>query len=159
MDTVYIVSGCILLVLGTLGCLIPVLPGPPIAYLALILAHFVGDQGIPTQSTLMAAGLITAVVIVLDYIVPTLGAKKFHCSRAGMWGCFIGTVVGLLYLPFGVIVGSFVGALLGEVWAGKLLGSAIKGALGAFLGYLAGIFLKLACCGYLAFVFWQTIMY
>jgi len=156
IDTIYIWSGWVLLIIGILGCFIPVLPGPPIAYVALILAHLTGNHSEPTVSTLVVAGLITTVVTALDYIVPTIGAKKFNCSRAGTWGCFIGTIVGLFFLPFGVVLGPFFGALIGETSAGKSLGPALLGAIGAFLGYLVGILLKLVCCGYLVLIFWRA---
>jgi uncharacterized protein YqgC (DUF456 family) len=94
---------------------------------------------------------------VLDWIVPTLGAKKFNCSRLGMIGCFVGTVVGLFYLPFGVVLGPFIGALIGELISGKPFGLSLKGAFGALLGYACGVLLKVACCGFIAYQFWTAV--
>ena len=134
--------GWILIAIGTIGCFLPVLPGPPIAYAALFLALARGDQ---------------AVVLVLDWIVPTLGAKKFNCSRLGMLGCFIGTIVGLFFLPLGVVLGPFIGALAGELVSGKPFGLSLKGAFGALLGYVCGVLLKVACCGFIAYQFWTAV--
>jgi len=156
IDVAYICIGWALLVIGTLGCFISVLPGPPLAYLALVLAHLTGDHSSPTISTLVVSGVVTAVVTVLDYIVPSIGAKKFNCSKAGTWGCLVGTVVGLFFMPFGVILGPFLGALTGEIIAGKRPRPALRGAVGALLGYVAGIVLKLICCGFLGVVFWKA---
>ena len=99
MDIVYEWIGWILIAIGAVGCFLPVLPGPPIAYAALFLALARGDHSSPGVAALVVAGAVTAAVLVLDWIVPTLGAKKFNCSRVGMLGCFIGTIVGLFFLP------------------------------------------------------------
>ena len=44
-----------------------------------------------------------------------LGSKYSGGSKWGNWGCIIGTLVGLLFLPWGVILGPFLGAVIGEV--------------------------------------------
>jgi hypothetical protein len=157
MDFVYVSLGWIFLAVGLIGCFLPVLPGPPIAYLALFAALARGDHSSPSVTCLVVAGVVTAVVMVLDFVVPALGAKKFNCSRAGTIGCFIGTIVGLFFLPFGVLAGPFLGALAGELLFGRKLCPALKGATGALLGYVSGILLKVACCGYLAYLFWIAV--
>ena len=123
MDIAYEWIGWILIAIGVVGCFLPVLPGPPIAYAALFLALARGDHSSPGVSAFVVAGLVTAAVLVLDWIVPALGARKFNCSRVGMLGCFIGT----------------------------------KGAFGALLGYVCGVVLKVACCGFIAYRFWTAV--
>ena len=157
MDIAYEWIGWILIAIGAVGCFLPVLPGPPIAYAALFLALARGDHTSPGVAALVVAGAVTAAVLVLDWIVPTLGAKKFNCSRVGMLGCFIGTIVGLFFLPLGVVLGPFLGALAGELLSGKPFGRSLKGAFGAFLGYLCGVALKVACCGFIAYQFWTAV--
>ena len=157
MDITYEWIGWVLIAIGTIGCFLPVLPGPPIAYAALFLALARGDHSSPGVSTFVVAGAVMAVVLVLDWIVPTLGAKKFNCSRLGMLGCFIGTIVGLFFLPLGVVLGPFIGALAGELVSGKPFGLSLKGAFGALLGYVGGVLLKVACCGFIAYQFWTAV--
>lgn len=155
MDTVYIWTGWALLAIGTLGCFVPVLPGPPVAFASFFMAYAMGAIGL---ITLFTAAVVTLAVTALDYVVPAMGARKFNCSKAGVVGCFAGTMIGLFFLPFGMIIGAFVGALLGEaVVAGKNLESALRGAFGALLGYLAGMLLKLSCCGFLAYWFYKAV--
>ena len=156
MDVTLISVGWVLIAIGVLGCFVPVLPGPPIAYASLYLALATGNHDSPSVRLLMAAGVLTAAVLVLDYVVPAMGAKKFNCSRLGMVGCFIGTFAGLFFLPFGVVLGPFLGALTGEILAQKGLGASLKGAMGALLGYVFGILLKLAACGFMAYWFWRS---
>ena len=153
MDITYEWIGWVLIAIGAIGCFLPVVPGPPIAYAALFLALARGDHSSPGVSTFVVAGLATAAVLVLDWIVPALGAKKFNCSRIGMLGCFIGTIVGIFFLPLGVVLGPFLGALAGEMVSGKPLGLSLKGAFGALLGYACGVALKVACCGFIAYLF------
>ena len=157
MDITYEWIGWVLIAIGTIGCFLPVLPGPPIAYAALFLALARGDHSSPGVATLVITGAVTAAVLVLDWIVPSLGAKKFNCSRIGMLGCFVGTIVGMFFLPYGVVAGPFLGALAGEMLSGKTLGLSLRGAFGALLGYACGLILKLVCCGFIAYQFWVAI--
>lgn len=156
-DVVYAGLGWLMIAVGVIGCFLPVVPGPPLAYASLFLAWAIGDHTSPSVRLLVVAGAMTAAVVVLDYVVPAMGAKKFDCSRWGTVGCFVGTLVGLFFLPFGVLAGPFLGAMAGELIAGKALGQALKGAVGALLGYVFGIVLKLICCGLLAYWFYVSL--
>lgn len=153
MEAVWIAVGWILVALGLIGCFIPILPGPLLAYLSLFAALAAGGSNAPSVRELWVNGAVVACVMMLDYVVPALGAKKFKCSHAGIICCAIGTFVGLFFLPFGVVAGPFLGALFGELLAGKDFGAAILGAFGAFVGYVAGLLMKLACCSFLAWRF------
>ncbi len=154
---IYLCIGWLLIAIGICGCIIPILPGPPIAFAALLVARLFGDHTEPSTATLLLAAAITVGVTVLDYIVPILGAKQFNCSKSGTIGCVIGTFVGLFFLPFGVVAGPFFGALIGEAAAGKNLAQASFGAMGALVGFLFGVLIKLACCGYIAYCYYRVV--
>lgn len=156
-DAVYMCVGWLLIAIGICGCVIPLIPGPPIAFIALLFAKIIGDHILPSRATLLLAAAITIVVTVLDYVVPAIGARRFNCSRLGTIGCVVGIIVGLFFLPFGVIVGPFFGALIGESVSGKNLGQASFGAIGALVGFLFGVIIKLACCGYIAYCFYNAV--
>lgn len=157
MDVVYVCCGWALLAVGLVGCFVPLIPGPPIAYCALFVALALGDHSAPSLSLLITAGAVTAAVTVLDYVVPAWGAAKFHCSRWGTFGCLAGTIVGLFFLPLGIVAGPFLGALAGELIAGKKIGSALFGSFGALVGFLTGVLLKVICCGLLAYWFYLSV--
>lgn len=155
MEIVWYLTAAIFLILGLVGCFISILPGPILSYLALLCL-------IPTDNCLSAVelsvfGVLTIIVTVADFIIPAIGAKKFNCSPYGTWGCVLGTFIGAFFFPIGLIVGPFLGAFLGELIARRDASQAFRGALGAFLGFLAGTLLKLCFCIYLiihvAFVF------
>ena len=141
----------LLLLIGFVGCVVPVLPGPFIGYCGLL--ALIPTEKCPSTSVLVTMGLVVVAVTVADYVVPAIGAKKFDCSRWGTVGCFVGTIVGLFFVPIGILLGPFLGAFLGELVAMKPIGAALKGGLGAFLGFLSGMFLKLLACIAMSVVF------
>lgn len=145
-----ILAGLLLLV-GFVGCVVPVLPGPIIGYCGLL--ALIPTEKCPLTPVLVTMGLVVAAVTVADYVVPAIGAKKFNCSRWGTFGCFVGTIVGLFFVPFGILLGPFLGAFCGELIARKPFGAALKGGFGAFLGFLSGVFLKLLACAAMTAVF------
>ena len=149
---IYIVTGLLMLV-GLVGCIVPALPGPPLSYIGLILLKFtpLGDD-IGTWE-LVITGLVVAIVVIIDYITPIIGAKKFGGTKYGNWGCAIGTIVGLFFPPFGIILGPFLGAVIGELIGKKEFKDALKAGFGAFIGFLFGFLLKMSVCLYLTIRF------
>lgn len=153
IDIILIFLGIICLIVGLAGCIIPMLPGPPIAYVGLILLHLT-DQAQLSTTELLVCLLLMVVVQVLDYITPMLGTK--YSGGGGKWanrGTLIGTVLGLFFLPWGIIVGPFAGAFLGAIKDGQSNEQALKISFGSFLGFLFGTFLKFVICGYFVWVF------
>lgn len=153
MDYVLLSLGIVLVILGLLGCVLPVIPGPPLSFAALLLVHFTSFGNISTN-VLIVTGIAAVVVTILDYVFPVWATKKFGGSKRGVWGATIGLVVGLfLFPPFGIIVGPLIGALLGELTAGQTHNQAIKSALGSFIGFLLGTGLKFAVSGIITYYF------
>jgi uncharacterized protein YqgC (DUF456 family) len=74
-DYILLILGIIFMVIGIIGCLVPVLPGPPISFLGLLFLHL-SKFGQFTTPTLIILGSIAVVVTVLDYIVPVWGTKN-----------------------------------------------------------------------------------
>ena len=99
-DIAFIVLGSILLVLAFIGCVVPVVPGPLLAFAGLLCARGIAPHDTPSMRTLVVALAFVVVVIVLDYVVPALGARKFNCGKMGVFGCVVGTIVGLFFMPF-----------------------------------------------------------
>ena len=144
MDAVCAMVAAVLIAVSFIGCAVPVLPGPALAFCGIL--SLLPSRFAPAASICVAFGAACAVVLLLDYLVPAFGAKKFNCSRWGVTGCFIGTVVGVFFMPWGLLLGPFTGAALGEAISGKNLAASLKGGFGAFLGFLFGVALKLAYC-------------
>lgn len=153
MDYFLIITGIVFLLTGLAGCILPVLPGPPISYAGLLLLHFTERYEFSGRFLIVWA-LITVAVTVLDYMIPVLGAKKYGASKAGIWGSIIGLFIGLFILPpFGIILGPFIGAVAGEYTAGKQSNEAFRAGFGSFMGFMGGILIKLVASGMMVWYF------
>lgn len=153
MDATLMVAGILCMLVGFIGCVVPVLPGPVLAYCGLLLQLFSSHP--PSWTLLLTCGAVVLAAIVLDYIVPALGAKKFHCSTWGVVGCTLGTIVGIFFVPWGIVMGPFLGAVVGELIGGKQLHESLKGGFGAFLGFGAGLLIKLGVCVFLTLMLFR----
>lgn len=153
MDYVLIAIGIILMISGVLGCVLPIIPGPPLSYVGLLLLHFTQAYQFSSRFLIIWA-VITAVVYALDFIIPAWGTKKFGGSKRGVWGSIIGLLIGMfLFPPIGIIIGPFIGAVIGELTSGKESNEALKSGFGSFLGFLVGTLLKLIVSGMMTWYF------
>ena len=153
-DVALMVAGAVCLLVGFVGCVVPVLPGVACAYAALWTLY--PTPYALTNERLLVGGIVAVAAIVLDYVVPALGAKKFNCSKGGVFGCMVGTIVGIFFAPFGIILGPFLGAVAGELVAGKQASAALRGGFGALLGFIAGVLLKFVACALFTWWFVQA---
>ncbi len=156
MDLFLIIVGSILLVVGILGCFLPVLPGPPVAYASLILLEFTSKAPFSTNFLILWAA-ITIAVTIIDYWVPVYGTKKFGGTKMGVNGATAGLIVGLFFGPWGIILGPFIGALAGELIAGQNMSRAMRSAFGSFIGFVAGTLMKLVVTGIMAYHFFSSV--
>ncbi len=143
-DIALIILGSICIIVGIIGCLVPVLPGPVMSYAGILLLQLSALRPF-TTSLLVLYAVLTALVAILDYVIPIYGTKKLEGSKSGTWGSAIGLVLGVIFFfPIGIILGPVAGAFAGELISGKPMQKAFKSALGSFLGFLASVFIRLA---------------
>jgi uncharacterized protein YqgC (DUF456 family) len=153
-ETIAIVIGSILVLLGIAGCVLPILPGPVLSFLGLLLLALLKQFSPPLTPTLMIVmAILTVVVTIGDYIIPLWGAKKYGTSKWGIWGSVIGMAIGIFFSPFGMLLGAFIGAVTVEWLVQKERSKALKAGWGVFIGSLAGIALKLGVSGMMAYYF------
>jgi len=153
----YILSGLLLLT-GIAGAMLPVLPGPPISFLAVLALHFTERYEFSTQF-LIIFGAVAAFITVLDYVIPIWGTKKFGGSKAGIRGSTVGLILGVLFFPpLGIIIGPFIGAVVAElIFTSDDFQRALRSGFGSLIGFLLGTGLKLAyglMAVYYAVVYW-----
>lgn len=146
-----------LMIIGIIGCLVPVLPGPPLSFTGLLLLHFTRFAEF-SINILIILGSVSVLVAVFDYIVPIWGTKKFGGTKNGVRGATIGLVVGLFFGPAGIIFGPFIGAVLGELLYKSDFNYAIRAGTGSLIGFMAGIGLKLATSLVITFYFIRGIL-
>jgi uncharacterized protein YqgC (DUF456 family) len=160
MDIVLLIFGFSCMITGIFGSFLPVLPGPSISWVGLLLLYF--TNVVPANYWILGiALLITVVISVLDYVIPSRGTKKFGGSSYGIWGTNIGLIIGIITpIPFGFLLGPFIGALIGElIFDSKDHKRALKAATGSFIGLLASSFMKFVVCvmylGLFLTIVWQ----
>jgi uncharacterized protein len=153
MDVLLIAAGTLLMLAGLLGCVLPVIPGPPLSYLGLWLLHWTDYASFSAPFLGLWAG-VTVLVVALDIVVPAWGTRRLGGSRRGVWGSVLGMTAGLIFFPpFGIVAGAFAGAVLGELTSGQKSGAALRCGVGALLGYLFGVVLKLTASALMTWYF------
>lgn len=156
MDIVLLVLAFFMMLIGLIGCIVPGLPGTPIAYIGLWIAQATEKIHFSWQF-LLIWGIVVVIISVLDYVVPAWGTKHYGGTKWGVWGSTIGVFVGLFFGAMGVIFGPLVGAVIGELISGKQLNDALKAGWGSFVGILFGTILKLIACGLMTVALIQAI--
>jgi uncharacterized protein YqgC (DUF456 family) len=135
-----------LLMAGLLGCLIPILPGHLILFVAAV-AHrlMLGEaSGLRWWSFVILAVLLIASQV-FEFFSGAAGTKWFGGSKWGSWGALVGGIVGMFFFPFGLFLGPLIGALLFEkLFAKKQNTAAAVSGVGSVLGTVAGMIIKLA---------------
>jgi len=144
MGTVLLAILCsVLMIVGLIGVFAPILPGLPLAWLGFfIYAIGTGFERINVP-TVIVFFVVMVLILVIDFLAPMLGAKKFQASKWGILGAFLGLIVGIIAFGFwGIILGPFIGALVAELIARRQLKGAFKPAVGTLVGFIAGALLK-----------------
>lgn len=162
MDTFLLILGFLFMLIGIIGSFIPILPGPTLSWVGLLLLYLtktVEDDWMFLGITLVVA----LIVFALDYIIPVMGTKKFGGSKAGMFGTTVGLLVAIffpIFGIFGIVIWPFLGALIGELINKAESKDAMKAAFGSFLGFLTGTFLKFVIAviyfGFFISTFWEN---
>ena len=161
MDILLVSLGFLLVIVGLFGSFLPVLPGPPLSWLGLMMLYF--TEAVEMNYWMLGITFaLVLVVSILDYTIPAKGTKRYGGSSYGVWGTNIGLIVGIFApIPFGFIIGPFVGAFVGEmIYNSSDHRRALKAATGSFMGFLASSFIKFVLCmvilGIFISVAWQN---
>ncbi len=153
MDILIISTSVILILIGIIGSIIPILPGPPVTYCGLLLVQFSSKNRFSVEF-LILFGMLAIISAFIDNLLPVYATKKFNGSMKGVRGSAIGLIIGLFFFPpFGIIIGPMIGAFVGEIIDGKSTEKAIKPAFGSFIGFLSSIFLRVTLSIIMAYYF------
>jgi hypothetical protein len=154
LDILVIIFGGILVLLGVAGSLLPVLPGPPLSFMGLLLLALVRGFAPPLTPTLMGIMIVLTILsAVADHLLPLLGAKRYGASKWGLWGSVAGMIIGMFFSPLGLILGAMAGALVVELMMQKEKEAAFRASWGILVGTLVGLGLKLGLSGIMAYYF------
>jgi uncharacterized protein YqgC (DUF456 family) len=138
------VLAVLLVLVGMAGTILPALPGAPLVFLGMVLAAWADGFQKVGWFPLTILGGLTVLTLVVDFAATSLGAKRVGASWMAVAGAAVGTIVGLFFSLPGLILGPFVGAVLGEYLARRNRDQAIKAGFGTWIGILLGTAGKLA---------------
>lgn len=133
-----------LIIVGLAGTILPALPGVPIVFAGMWLAAWVTDYTSISAWTVVLLGVLAALAVLLDFVAGLLGARRVAATRAALWGAMIGTVAGLFFGLPGLLLGPFIGALIGEVSAGGTILRSAHVGVATWIGLLFGTLAKIA---------------
>ena len=158
MDTFLAIAAVICGVVGIVGAVLPIIPGTILSYAGLVLAFCTENSAI-SKGQLWLWGVISVVVIVLDYILPGYFSKLFGGTKAGITGATVGVLLGALVLgPVGIILGPFVGAIVGElINQRQAIDKAIVVGFGSLLSFFVGTGIKLIAAGWMMYYIWKDL--
>lgn len=142
MDIILFILGLVLCLIGITGSFVPMIPGPLVSWLAILILNLTDAVEFNLNFVLITLSVAVSVGLI-DYLIPIIGVKKLGGSKSGQVGAIIGLVLGAWIMPpFGILVGPFVGAISGEMVNKKTFSESLKPAFGSLVGVVAGSIIK-----------------
>lgn len=139
----YVCAG-VLMLIGLAGTIVPALPGVPLVFAGMLLAAWVDDFAVIGVWITVLLGVLAGLAMLLDFVAGLLGAKRVGASTRALWGSLIGTVAGLFFGLPGLLLGPFVGAIVGELTSGASVTRSTHVGMATWIGLLFGTLAKLA---------------
>jgi hypothetical protein len=141
----WLVTAC-LLAAGALGCVLPILPGHLIIFMAAV-AHrlMLGAEGSGLHWwSFVVLGVLMAISQTLEMLSGAAGARCFGGTRWGALGALVGALLGMFFMPLGLLVGPLLGAMVCEIGLSRQeTKPAVISGVGSVVGTLAGMGIKL----------------
>ena len=134
----------VMVIIGVIGVVMPALPGHMLILAGLIVGAWANGFTRVGVWTLVVLGVIALASYGVDFVAVALGAKRLGASPRAMTGAALGTIAGLFFGLPGVIVGPFVGAVIGELTTNRDFAKAGKAGVAAWIGFAIGTAVKVA---------------
>jgi len=139
----WILAGLVVIA-GLAGTVIPALPGVPLVFAGLFLGAWIGNFETIGWITVGILAMLAIVAWAVDFLAGALGAKYLGASSRAFWGATFGAIAGIFFGLPGIVLGPFIGAVLGELSVGSDLLQSGRSGLGAWLGMVVATAAKLA---------------
>ncbi|MGI6103249.1 MAG: DUF456 domain-containing protein [Patescibacteria group bacterium] len=146
MELALTILATVLVGFGLMGTVIPALPGLPLIFVGFLVRAAATGLTEPSPLTLVLVGLATALYYVLHLAAAPVATKAFGGTAWGATGALLGLIVGILFFPAGfvsILIAPLLGAVAGELLAGRTKQQALKSGLGATLSFLVSTAIEL----------------
>ena len=144
MEIFIIILSILFSIIGLIGSFTPIIPAPLTCWVSFLILKLSGVIYI-SNFFIIFTFIISISIFLIDFLLPSIGAKKFGGSKKGIFGCTIGLILGFVFLGIiGSLFGSIIGAFIGESMNKSDLKSRLNASIGAFIAFITGVFLKLS---------------
>jgi uncharacterized protein YqgC (DUF456 family) len=149
-----------LIIVGTVGAVVPVLPGPPLAFAGAAYYAWKTNWMEVAPLTLIILGVLALAGSTADIWLSSAGAKKGGASGWVTLASMVGGIVGLFTMGLpGLLIGSIGAIVLVEYSRHKDWGKVVKASGGYLAGYLASLGVQLLVCITMAVIFWAAVKF
>lgn len=143
-DILLWIAAATLAITGLVGLVFPLLPGPILLFAGLLLGAWIDNFTYVGTGTLIVLGAMTALAYACELLGTAFGARRYGASSRAVVGATLGGLVGLFFGVVGVLLGPFVGAVIGELSVRRDLPTAARAGWGATIGIVLATAGKLA---------------
>jgi uncharacterized protein YqgC (DUF456 family) len=130
--------------LGLVGVVMPALPGHVLILAGLVVAAWADGFAHVSAWTLGVIALVAIASYGIDFVTAAVSTRRLGASKDAMVGAALGTMGGLFFGLPGLILGPFVGAVIGELIASRNLRQAGRAGIAATIGFAIGTAVKVA---------------
>jgi uncharacterized protein YqgC (DUF456 family) len=144
LNIVLIIISSLLFLAGLFSIIVPFVPGVPLVWLGVfIYAIGTGFKTISIPAVVIFFFLMV-LTLLLDFVLPLLGLKKYKASNWSMLGSFLGFILGVVFFNiWGAILGPIVGAFVAEIIAKRNFYKGFRAGLGVLISSVIGTLLKI----------------
>lgn len=159
MNATALLIAIVFFVIGFIGTVLPMLPGPILVYGGMVLYGFMTDFQSLDVLFFVVQGVVLILIFASDYVSSAAGAIFFGGSPKSSLGAVLGTLVAVLFLgPLGIIIGPLAGASIVHFLQTGDFKGALRAGFGTFLGTLGGTIFKLFAEIVMVIYFFVTIL-
>lgn len=144
LNIIALIIASLFFLIGLVGTLVPIMPGAPIIWLGMLIYGLIAGFENIGPTFLVVQALLALSVMGVDYLFTAMGSHYFGGSKAAIWGAAGGLLVGLFFFPIGLLIGPFIGATAADLLFRRKTGPAVRSGIGASLGFLSALPIKLA---------------
>lgn len=138
------VLAVLVVIAGLAGTIVPALPGIPLIFVGLFIIAWIQDFAVVGWTAVGILAALTAIGWLVDLLAGAVGARYLGASKRSFWGATIGAIAGMFFGLPGIILGPFIGAVLGELSGGRDVIHSSRVGVGTWLGMVVATAVKLA---------------